>query len=222
MEDPRETDQRETMPESRDAAGEDDGGGTTGELKALKLHRGRKAAMFTRACNTAEAQISRRASEEELKKRLETLNTALDGFMEANDDYVEKLEDVGELGEAEDYATRLTARHAETVARLEEAITHPTASRSVSREERRHLSPVPPQEGSRVSGSHASRGSRASVASKEAGITAEMKALELKHLKAKKEREREMRRRKEETEREMRRRKEETEREIRKKKQKSK
>ena len=101
MEDSTETDHRETMPDNCDPAGEEDGD-TTGELKALKLHRGRKAAMFTRACNTAEAQIARRASEEGLKKRLEMLNTTLDAFMEANDEYVEKLQDKSELEEAEE------------------------------------------------------------------------------------------------------------------------
>ncbi|KAF0290027.1 putative acyl-CoA synthetase YngI [Amphibalanus amphitrite] len=54
-------------------------------------------------------RIARRASEEELKKRLETLNATLDGFMEANDAYVEKVQEVCELEEAEEYATRLTA-----------------------------------------------------------------------------------------------------------------
>ncbi|KAF0310764.1 hypothetical protein FJT64_001958 [Amphibalanus amphitrite] len=87
-----ETENRETMPENCDPAGGEDGD-ITAERKALKLHRGRKAAMFTRSCNRADAQIARRASEEELKKRLETLHTTLDAFMEANEEFVEKLQD---------------------------------------------------------------------------------------------------------------------------------
>ncbi|KAF0298084.1 hypothetical protein FJT64_004583 [Amphibalanus amphitrite] len=83
-----ETENRETMPENCDPAGGEDGD-ITAERKALKLHRGRKAAMFTRSCNRADAQIARRASEEELKKRLETLHTTLDAFMEANEEFVE-------------------------------------------------------------------------------------------------------------------------------------
>ncbi|KAF0313214.1 Homeobox protein ceh-9 [Amphibalanus amphitrite] len=88
-----ETENRETMLENCDPAGGEDGD-ITAERKALKLHRGRKAAMFTRSCNRADAQIARRASEEELKKRLETLHTTLDAFMEANEEFVEKLQDV--------------------------------------------------------------------------------------------------------------------------------
>ncbi|KAF0311606.1 hypothetical protein FJT64_001828 [Amphibalanus amphitrite] len=87
-----ETEDRETMPENCDPVGGEDGD-ITAERKALKLHRGRKAAMFTRSCNRADAQIARRASEEELKKRLETLHTTLDAFMEANEEFVEKLQD---------------------------------------------------------------------------------------------------------------------------------
>ena len=183
MEDSTETDHRETMPDNCDPTGEEDGY-TTGELKALRLHRGRTAAIFTRACNTAEAQIALRASEEGLKKRLETLNTTLDALMEANDEYVEKLQDTSELEEAE----RKTARDAETVTRIEDAITHPSASRSASRTGMPPLPSAPLEEGSKVSGSYMSRGSKASVASKEAEITAELKALELKDLKARKER----------------------------------
>ncbi|KAF0297303.1 Lipoyltransferase 1, mitochondrial [Amphibalanus amphitrite] len=91
-----ETENRETMPENCDPAGGEDGD-ITAERKALKLHRGRKAAMFTRSCNRADAQIARRASEEELKKRLETLHTTLDAFMEANEEFVEKLQDAYEV-----------------------------------------------------------------------------------------------------------------------------
>ncbi|KAF0302739.1 hypothetical protein FJT64_025192 [Amphibalanus amphitrite] len=123
MEDSTQAENTETATVSQDTAGEE-AGDTACVLKHLKLQRGRKAAAFTRACNTAEAQIARRASEEELKKRLETLNATLDGFMEANDAYVEKVQEVCELEEAEEYATRLTARHAETVKRIEEATTH--------------------------------------------------------------------------------------------------
>ncbi|XP_043193787.1 nucleoprotein TPR-like [Amphibalanus amphitrite] len=123
MEDLTQAENTETATVSQDTAGKE-AGDTACVLKHLKLQRGRKAAAFTRACNTAEAQIARRASEEELKKRLETLNATLDGFMEANDAYVEKVQEVCELEEAEEYATRLTARHAETVKRIEEATTH--------------------------------------------------------------------------------------------------
>ncbi|XP_043245749.1 uncharacterized protein LOC122393608 [Amphibalanus amphitrite] len=162
----------------------------TGELKTLKLQRGRKAALLTRACNTAEIQIDRCASEEELRKRLESLNTALEGFLEINGDYVEKVQEVGELEEAEEYAARLTARHASAIKAIKEAIKLKSSGCSASETEGKPMSLAPRRDGSKVSGSRASKCSKASTVAREAEITAEMKALELKHLRARKERER--------------------------------
>ncbi|KAF0297920.1 hypothetical protein FJT64_004682 [Amphibalanus amphitrite] len=180
------------MPQNR----VDDGvkeGTTTSELKVLKLQRGRKAAQFTRACNAAETQITCRANEEELRKRLEALNTALDGVLKINDDYSEKVQEVSEIEESEEYATRMTARHASTVKAIEDAIKLKSSGCSASETEGKPMSLAPRRDGSKVSGSRASKCSKASTVAREAEITAEMKALELKHLRARKERERQKR-----------------------------
>ncbi|KAF0293393.1 hypothetical protein FJT64_008784 [Amphibalanus amphitrite] len=180
------------MPQNR----VDDGvkeGTATSELKVLKLQRGRKAAQFTRACNAAETQITCRANEEELRKRLEALNTALDGVLKINDDCMEKMQEVEEIEESEEYATRMTARHASTVKAIEDAIKLKSSGCSASETEEKPMSLAPRRDGSKVSGSRASKCSKASTVAREAEITAEMKALELKHLRARKERERQKR-----------------------------
>ena len=188
LQDSTEGDSKERMPQSRiDASG--NARSSAGELKALKLQRGRKAALFTRACSAAEAQIARQVGEEELRKRLETLHTALDSFMEASDAYVERAQEVIELEEAEEYVARLTARHATTVKSITAAIKLMSTSCAASQAGERPKSLVSRRDGSRVSGSRASRCSRASAASREAEINAVVKAVELKHLKARQERE---------------------------------
>ena len=66
------------MPQSRiDASG--NVGSSIGELKALKLQRGRKAALFTRACSTAEAQIARQVGEDELRTGAQELCSSWGG-----------------------------------------------------------------------------------------------------------------------------------------------
>ena len=210
MEDSTMNDNRETTAESRETAEKDDEGHAD-ELVFLKRQRGYKAAAVTRACNTADAMLARHPSSDEIEKRKEMLNAELDAFMEAHDAYVAKLDDMDEIEEAGQCATRITARHTELFKRIEECMKPPQE--------------VAPSEqvGSRIAGSHVSRDSRDSVTSKEAEITAKMKALELKHLKAKKERERQMRKQAEEREsqvrkqaEEMRKQAEEREREMRK------
>ncbi|KAF0294191.1 hypothetical protein FJT64_008127 [Amphibalanus amphitrite] len=123
-------------------------GTATSELKVLKLQRCRKAAQFTRACNAAETQITCRANEEELRKRLEALNTALDGVLKINDDYVEKVQEVEEIEEAEEYATRMTARHASTVKAIEDAIKLKSSGCSASETEGKPMSLAPRRDGS--------------------------------------------------------------------------
>ena len=173
------------------------------ELKRLKLQRGRKAAAVTRACNTAETRLSQCPDPQEVKKRLETLNTALEAFMTANDTYVAIIKDTNERSEAEQLATQVTAKHAAMTKRLKDAMKAPSeAAPSV-------------QTVSRVSGSQASRGSRMSSASKNAEIAAELKALELRQLRARKERETELRRAKQDREAELRRAKQDQEAELR-------
>ncbi|KAF0299800.1 hypothetical protein FJT64_027549 [Amphibalanus amphitrite] len=120
----------------------------TGDLKALKLQRGRKAVLFNLACNMAEAQIARRANEEELKKRLEALSTALESFLEINDDYVEKVQEVEEIEETEEYATRLTARHVSTIKAIQEAIKLKSACCSASETEGKPVSLASRRDGS--------------------------------------------------------------------------
>ncbi|KAF0304646.1 hypothetical protein FJT64_002691 [Amphibalanus amphitrite] len=137
------------MPQNR----VDDGvkeGTATSELKVLKLQRGRKAAQFTRACNAAETQITCRANEEELRKRLEALNTALDGVLKINDDYAEKVQEVSEIEESEEYATRMTARHASTVKAIEDAIKLKSSGCSASETEGKPMSLAPRRDGSKV------------------------------------------------------------------------
>ncbi|KAF0313845.1 hypothetical protein FJT64_015656 [Amphibalanus amphitrite] len=136
------------MPQNR----VDDGvkeGTATSELKVLKLQRGRKAAQFTRACNAAETQITCRANEEELRKRLEALNTALDGVLKINDDYAEKVQEVSEIEESEEYATRMTARHASTVKAIEDAIKLKSSGCSASETEGKPMSLAPRRDGSK-------------------------------------------------------------------------
>ena len=180
----------ETTAESRDTA-ENDDEGHVDELVFLKRQRGYKAAAVTRACNTADAMLARHPSPSELEKRQESLNAALDAFMEAHDAYVTRLQDVEEIDEAGQYATKITTRHTELSMKIEDFM---KPRQEVAQCE---------QAGSRITGSRASRGSRTSTVSKEAEITVEMKALELKHLKAKKERERQMRKQAEERERQV-------------------
>ena len=180
----------ETTAESRDTAEKEDEGHVD-ELVFLKRQRGYKAAAVTRACNTADAMLARHPSPSELEKRQESLNAALDAFMEAHDAYVTKLQGVEEIDEAGQYATKITARHTELSMKIEDFM---RPRQEVAQCE---------QAGSRITGSRASRGSRTSTVSKEAEITVEMKALELKHLKAKKERERQMRKQAEERERQV-------------------
>ena len=185
MEDSTMNDNRETTAESRDTAEKDDEGHAD-ELVFLKRQRGYKAAAVTRACNTADAMLARHPSLSELEKRQESLNAALDAFMEAHDAYLTKLQDLEEIDEAGQYATKITARHTELSMKIEDFM---KPRQEVAQCE---------QAGSRITGSRASRGSRTSTVSKEAEITVEMKALELKHLKAKKERERQVRKQAEE------------------------
>ena len=147
------------------------------ELKALKRQRGRKASVFSRTCTAIDGLLDRQPDPGELKKRLETLNVALDGFLETNDSYVAQLEDMDEIMEAGQYASRVTTRHAELTKRIKEAATPPQQATSTE------------QDGSKISGSRASGRSRASVASKDAEISAELKALELRQLCARQQRE---------------------------------
>ena len=163
------------------AAGEDDEA-VVEELKALKRQRGRKASVFTRACTAIDGLLGRQHDSGELKKRLDTLNVALDGFLEANDAYVALLEDMEEIEEANQYAARITTRYAELTKRIEEAMVPPQQAASVK------------QDGSRISESRASGRSRASTASRDAEISAELKALELRQLRARQRRVAEQRR----------------------------
>ncbi|KAF0287382.1 hypothetical protein FJT64_014179 [Amphibalanus amphitrite] len=140
------------MPQNR----VDDGvkeGTATSELKTLKLQRGRKAALLTRACNMAEVQIDRCANKEELRKRLEALNTALDGVLKINDDYVEKVQEVEEIEEAEEYVTRLTARHASAIKAIKEAIKLKSSGCSASETEGKQMSLASRRDGSKEASS---------------------------------------------------------------------
>ena len=164
------------------AAGEDDEA-VVEELRALKRQRGRKASVFARAYTAIDGLLGRQHDSGELKKRLDTLNVALDGFLEANDAYVALLEDMEEMEEASQYAARITTRYAELTKRIEEAMVPPQQAASVKQDE------------SRISESRASGRSRASTASRDAEIFAELKALELRQLRARQQRIAEQRRR---------------------------
>ena len=132
--------------------------------------------MFNRTCTAIDGLLGRQHDSGELKKRLDTLNVALDGFLEANDAYVALLEDMEEMEEASQYAARITTRYAELTKRIEEAMVPSQQAASVK------------QDGSCISESRASGRSRASVASKDAEISAELKALELRQLRARQQR----------------------------------
>ena len=163
------------------AAGKDDEA-VVEELKALKRQRGRKASVFSRTCTAIDGLLGRRPDSGELKKRLDTLNVALDGFLEANDAYVALLEDMEEMEEANQYAARITTRHAALTKRIEEAMVPPQQAASVKQDE------------SRISESRASGRSRASTASRDAEMSAELMALELRQLRARQRRVAEQRR----------------------------
>ena len=166
---------RDPASQDADAAGEDDEGPVE-DLSCLKRQRGRKASALTRACNAAEGSLSRHPGPTELEKRLEALNAALDSFMNSHDTYVARLEDTEEIEAAGQYASRVTARHADLIKKIEEAM-KPAQEAAPSELVR-----------SRVAGSRASRSSGASVASKEAEISAELKALKVRQLQDKQKR----------------------------------
>ena len=178
---------RDPASQENVAAGEDEEV-VVEELKALKRQRGRKTSVLTRTCAAIEGLLAGQPDLGELKKRLDALKATLNGFIEVNDAYVARLEDMEEIEEASQYATRVITRYAELTKRIEEAMVPPQRAGSVE------------QDGSRISESRASGRSRVSTASRDAEISAELKALELRQLRARQRRVAEQRRRDEERE----------------------
>ena len=177
--------------ESDRGEGEEDDVGSE-ELKLLRRKRGQKLAAFSRICHRADALIVGRGSRTKLGDMMETIDTALECVIAANDALEACLCQPKDKLDAEAYAAKVEAER--------EAITQRITQHLAERRDE-----TPSVTGSRVSVAQQSRTSSTSRASQiEAEVSAKVKALRLQQVRRRQEQERveeEKRRRQQEEER---------------------